>query len=563
MGLFGKKKEVAQQTILPPAPPKGDVADTSKLARTALDSIKDGVLIVDQKNCIRLINPAALTLIGELDADLVVGMDAGLSIHLEDENGTKIPDETSPIIHALRTNQPFESRDLMLVSKENNQKFPVEIAVIPTGSVESDRIVTFRDISREKNEGNAQFEFISTASHEMRTPVASIEGYLGLALNPQTATIDDRARGYLEAAHKSSQHLGKLFQDLLDVTKLDDQKVQPEFIPIELTSFVQQLTNNLTEKAREKNLTLSFGPKTPLPNASKSLSQALYVYIDQRYLNEIVSNLIENAIKYTPEGKNIWVNVTSEESRAIISVEDTGIGISGTDQQHIFQKFYRADNSQTREIGGTGLGLYLVKQRTEALHGSVWVESIYGKGSTFFVALPRLTPEEYQKRKIQSDNKSQMMKNEQMKEYQDAIPQQSEQTPTQQALAAEQLVPQQFVSLPSQQMLVYQEATTQTAGQPMVQEMISSEQATPQQPIMQAQFPEQPVFQQSQDFQQPITQMQELNNQYQASQPDQMVHIQQTQVQQPISQLPQQVYPQETPVSPPIQSMQDNQNILQ
>lgn len=562
MSLFGKKKVPIQQVELPPAPPKGDIADTSKLARTALDAIKDGVIIVDQKNCIQLINPAALTLIGELDKDLVLGMDAGLSIHLEDENGTKIADEANPILHALKINQPFDSREFVLLSKENNQKFPVEIVVIPTGSVESDRIVTIRDISREKNEGNAQFEFISTASHEMRTPVASIEGYLGLALNPQTATIDDRARGYLEAAHKSSEHLGKLFQDLLDVTKLDDQKVQPNFIPIELTGFIQQLTNNLTEKAREKNLTLSFGPKNPLPSTTKSLSQALYVYIDQRYLNEIVSNLIENAIKYTPEGKNIWVNVTSEENRAIISVEDTGIGISGTDQQHIFQKFYRADNSQTREIGGTGLGLYLVKQRTEALHGSVWVESIYGKGSTFFVALPRLTPEEYQKRKIQSDNESQMMKNEQMKEYQEAISQQSEQIPVQQSAVTEQPASQQSTSLSNQQMPVYQEAPAQAIDQPVTQEVIYPEQTVLQQPIVQTQVSEQPAMQQPQDFQQPVVQAQDSNYQYQAPQPDQMAYVQQMPVQQPIIQ-PQQIYPQQIPVSPPAQSIQDNQNILQ
>lgn len=551
MGLFGKKKEATQQTILPPAPPKGDVADTSKLARTALDSIKDGVLIVDQKNCIRLINPAALTLIGELDADLVVGMDAGLSIHLEDENGTKVPDETSPAIHALRTNQPFESRDYVLVSKENNQKFPIELAVIPTGSIESDRIVTIRDISREKNEGNAQFEFISTASHEMRTPVASIEGYLGLALNPQTATIDDRARGYLEAAHKSSEHLGKLFQDLLDVTKLDDQKVQPHFIPIELSSFVQQLTNNLNEKAREKNLTLSFGPKTPLPSASKSLSQAFYVYVDQRYLNEIVSNLIENAIKYTPEGKNIWVNVSSDENRAIISVEDTGIGISGTDQQHIFQKFYRADNSQTREIGGTGLGLYLVKQRTEALHGTVWVESIYGKGSTFFVALPRLTPEEYQKRKIQSDNESQMMKDEQMKEYQEAVPQETGQ------LAQN---PAQVLMQPSAQQNqapMAAQPQMQVPVQPIPQQTQMANQ-TQQQVLIQT-F-EQPIIQQDQAYQQsPVPDSADYNQaqQYQAIQQPQIMEAQQA------YQQPTQQYQQQIPASPPAQSMQDNQNILQ
>ena len=117
-------------------------------------------------------------------------------------------------------------------------------------------------------------------------------------------------------------------------------------------------------------------------------------------MREIIGNLIENAIKYTPAGGSIYANVHGDGDRVLINVTDTGIGISSNDLPHIFQKFYRADNSDTRTIGGTGLGLYLVKQRTEAMGGRIWAESSFGEGSTFFVSLPRLTGEEYEKRMI-------------------------------------------------------------------------------------------------------------------------------------------------------------------
>ena len=130
------------------------------------------------------------------------------------------------------------------------------------------------------------------------------------------------------------------------------------------------------------------------------MNQVVYGFVDINFMREILDNLIENALKYTPAGGSIYVNVRGDGDRVLINVTDTGIGISADDLGHIFQKFYRADNSDTRTIGGTGLGLYLVKQRVEAMGGRVWAESAFGEGSTFFVSLPRITSEEYEKRMI-------------------------------------------------------------------------------------------------------------------------------------------------------------------
>ena len=138
------------------------------------------------------------------------------------------------------------------------------------------------------------------------------------------------------------------------------------------------------------------------------MKQKVYGLVDIDFLREILNNLLENAIKYTPEGGAVWVNVRGDGDRILINVTDTGIGISPDDLSHIFQKFYRVDNSETREIGGTGLGLYLVKSRVEAMNGKVWAESAFGDGSTFYISLPRLTFEEYERQKQVLQN-TQMM----------------------------------------------------------------------------------------------------------------------------------------------------------
>ena len=244
----------------------------------------------------------------------------------------------------------------------------------------------------------------------MRTPVATIDGYLALCLNPQTATIDERARSYLDSAKKASEHLGKLFQNLLDVTKMDDGRIRPEFVPVEVTGLIKQIAADHAEKAKAKQLSYVFGPKTTQPQAEHRLNQVTYASVDVNFMREIMDNLLDNAIKNTPEGGSVYVNVVGNGDNIIINVTDTGIGISAEDLSHVFQKFYRADNSDTREIGGTGLGLYLVKQRVEAMGGRVWAESMVGEGTTFYVSLPRITPEEYQKRMIAVEN-NQMLNN--------------------------------------------------------------------------------------------------------------------------------------------------------
>ena len=373
-----------------------------QFATLALSNIHDGVVVVDPAGVIRFINPAAATMAGYGTTDLATGLDFNLVLKIETKEGREMSAEENPLIRTISQNQSLEDYDCLLISGNSNKRIPIAITVLPT--LNGDKIVTFRNIEKELAEENEQTEFISTASHEMRTPVATIDGYITLCLNPQTATIDERARGYLESAEKASKHLGRLFQDLLDVTKLDDGRIRPEFVPIEISSFIKQIVSDHLVKANEAGLNLTFGANTSLAPDEHRLEQTLYASADSNFLREIMDNLIDNAIKYTTKDGSVFVNVVGDDEHAIISVSDTGIGISAEDLTHIFQKFYRADNSDTREIGGTGLGLYIVKQRAEAMGGRVWAESSVGQGTTFYVSLPRISAEEYQKRMIAVEN---------------------------------------------------------------------------------------------------------------------------------------------------------------
>lgn len=397
MGLFGKKKS---KHLL-------GGADTAALAQRSLDFIAEAVMVVDARNMIKFANPAAAAMTGFGDPENVTGLDYKLVVHLEDSQGAPIDPTQTALYTAINLNQALNTRSYVLVAMQSERKIAIDLSCIPTGDLTADRIITFRDITTELAEEKEQAEFISTASHEMRTPVASIEGYLGLALNPQTATIDDRARKYLEAAHSSSQHLGRLFKDLLDVTKFDDSRAKAHLVPVDAVQAVSYIVNEQADAIQNKKLRYSFNATGKFLD-KKHLAQKIYMAVDYDFLREIVNNLVGNAIKYTPEGGELKVSVRGDGDKVIITVMDSGIGIPSEDLSHIFQKFYRVDNRETREIGGTGLGLYLVKQRVEALGGKVWAESDFGHGSTFYVSLPRISESEYEKMRIAYGNEKMM-----------------------------------------------------------------------------------------------------------------------------------------------------------
>lgn len=394
MKLFGGLKKGSKG---PGSLPSNWNDETQKF-KVIIESIEDGVILIDNKNVIQLFNPGAAAIIG-WKIDEATGIDVNQVLQLVNDKGEGVEDNDNPIKQIFKVGQSIRGKDMNVLTRDKKQ-IPISLNVSPL--LDANKTVTaavavISNISAQQAEEKQRADFISTASHEMRTPVASIEGYLALALNDKVATIDSKARDYLEKAHSSTQHLGQLFQDLLTSAQAEDGRISSHPTVVEFGSFLEQLSEDLHLVAEKKGLVVNFvsGSNNTI-NATKQeggvkvVQPLYYVYVDQGRIREVLTNLFDNAVKYTPEG-GITLGITGNEKVVQCYVKDTGLGIPVDDLPHLFQKFYRVDNSSTRTIGGTGLGLFICRKIVELYNGRIWAESDPGKGSTFYINLPRLT----------------------------------------------------------------------------------------------------------------------------------------------------------------------------
>jgi PAS domain S-box-containing protein len=393
VGLFNKSKKPKTTTI------QGGITISEKVLKNdrlnsdfILSAIEDGVVIVGSDGQVNLVNPAASKITGWPPQE-AIGLDFKSILNLIDEQGNPYTADNHPVGKSLASGLPARDSKAVLSTKAGKQ-IPISIIVSPiidenkpAGSV----IGVFRDISKERAEESQRSDFISTASHEMRTPIAAIEGYLALALNEKIAHVDDNARKYLVKASDATKHLGVLFQDLLTSSKAEDGRLVSYPVVAEVGEILQQMADNGRFNAKNKGLELRYIVSSNQEQGQGQVIRPLYyTHVDPNRLREVLQNLIDNAIKYTMEG-SITLRLTGDASVVQIQIQDTGAGIPAEDIPHLFQKFYRVDNSMTRSIGGTGLGLFICRKIIELYNGRIWVESEPEKGSTFFINLPRLT----------------------------------------------------------------------------------------------------------------------------------------------------------------------------
>lgn len=404
--MFGLGKSHKTSTDSPQTTFSGGLGDEAKRFEIIFNAIDDGVILIDNQQVIRQMNPGAAATIG-WPIDEAMGISVMSVMKLIDDKAEPIPKEDNPFDTIFRQEEIVHSSDVQVATKDGKQ---ITVSLSLTPLIDAHRNVTaavaiFRDVSKERAEEKQRGDFISTASHEMRTPVAAIEGYLALALNDKVATIDDRARGYLEKAHESTQHLGQLFQDLLTSSKAEDGRLTSHPTVVEMGEFLEKVSEDLRFSAEKKGLIMEFrvgtsgtgtidASKAP-QGGSRTVRPLYYVHVDADRLREVITNLFDNAVKYTPEGK-VTLGINGDANVVQCYVRDTGPGIPAADVPHLFQKFYRVDNSATRTIGGTGLGLFICRKIIELYNGRIWVESDLGKGSSFYINLPRLSDQKAQ-----------------------------------------------------------------------------------------------------------------------------------------------------------------------
>lgn len=374
---------------------KGALRGEKAKSSIILSAIEDGVVLLDANRNIELFNKGASQITGWPQEE-AVKLSSDVVIKLEDNKNTPYSAEDNPLKQVFHKKQVIRDDEAMLVTR-SDKRIAISLTVSPlteeNGDAITGAVAVFRDVSASRAQEQQRAEFISTASHEMRTPVAAIEGYLALALNEKVATIDERARGYLTKAHSSTQHLGQLFQDLLTSAKAEDGRLSSHPVIIELGSYLERLADDLKFAAEKKSLFMEFimgtGDVIDASNGAAVVKPLYYVHADPDRLREVITNLFDNACKYTENGK-ITIGLTSNHDVVQFYIRDTGHGIPDEDVPHLFQKFYRVDNSATRTVGGTGLGLFICRKIIELYNGRIWVESELSKGSTFYVNLPRI-----------------------------------------------------------------------------------------------------------------------------------------------------------------------------
>ncbi len=226
-------------------------------------------------------------------------------------------------------------------------------------------------------------EFISIVTHELRLPMTSIKGYTDLILSGMTGALNEQQKQFMEVIKRNLGRMSVLVSDLSDINRMESGRMKFEFAAFELRDVVEDVTDSLREQitGREQTLTVHVAPEVTA------------VYADPRRINQILTNLLSNAHKYTPAGGKLHIEITQDNGRAQVAVMDAGIGISEENQAKLFTQFFRAEDEAVREQAGWGLGLSIVKKMVEAQSGEIWFESALRKGSTFTFTIPSAAAE--------------------------------------------------------------------------------------------------------------------------------------------------------------------------
>ena len=246
----------------------------------------------------------------------------------------------------------------------------------------SGAVIVLHDITDLRKLERIRRDFVANVSHEFKTPLTAIQGFAETLLAGAIEDPQNRIR-FLQIILEHSRRLARLTDDLLELSKMDADRLDLELDRLSVSQFVQSCMETTQRSAKEKNLSVSVDLQGTLPD----------IAADRRRLAEVLQNLLDNAIQYTPSGGRIKVSAVSDREEVTFTVSDTGIGIPKVDQPRIFERFYRVDVARSREVGGTGLGLSIAKHLVEAHGGRIWVDSEVGQGSHFHFTVPVFQPQ--------------------------------------------------------------------------------------------------------------------------------------------------------------------------
>ena len=352
-----------------------DVTETErrKLA-TIIESMMNGIITTDTNGKVILINTSAGDMIDASENEILIGKDALKLLNISEYNsiGEIIEAEDSLLVSVSQDEEGLLLRaEFSKILKEENG----DLARVST-ELEGYIIVLY-DVTDQERQERERREFVSTVSHELRTPLTTMNSYIE-ALEEGVLNDKELAPQFIDTIHKETTRMIRMVNELMQLGKMDikEEHYDKEFIDI--NKLIEQISDRFELTHPEKNF-IKYIPKTPI-----------FVEGDQDKLTQVFDNIMNNAVKYSPNGKNITVRVRQNynHNRVSISIKDEGVGIPLVHIDKIFNRFYRVDKSRQRSMGGTGLGLALAKNIVEAHKGRIWAQSREGYGSIIFVTLP-------------------------------------------------------------------------------------------------------------------------------------------------------------------------------
>jgi len=342
-------------------------SDRNRLS-TIFTCMVEGVIDVDMDQNILHINEAAARLLSLSEKQSV-----GKPLWQEIRN--------QEIINAM--DEAIRTQSVIKTQMRLNKKAGQQVVDIYAASLSDDNgepivaVLVLHDISELESLGRVRTDFVANASHELKTPITAIRGLAETILGDEDVDKPTLMH-FVERMHAQSLRLSQLVGDLMTLSRLENSQNKDEFVSINFTDLVRRAVKAAVANAEQKHQALNI----ELPE------EDIQIFGDRQNLSQLVDNLIDNAIKYTPEEGSIFVSVVNNDGIAQLQVRDTGIGISPQYQQRVFERFYRVDKARSQSLGGTGLGLSIVKNIAEKHGGSVGVESQLGSGSTFTLKLP-------------------------------------------------------------------------------------------------------------------------------------------------------------------------------
>ncbi|MBI3120139.1 MAG: PAS domain-containing protein [Candidatus Kerfeldbacteria bacterium] len=349
--------------------------------RSIIANLIDGLLVVDQHRQIMILNSQAEDM-------LAVPALEWVTRSIQDSELPQNLVQLRDMMNQARASYAPVTKEMVI---QNARRYVVSVTVAHVVGIEGaiiGQMAVLRDITREKEIDRMKSEFISVASHQLRTPLSAIKWVVKMLLDGDAGELSPEQKNLLDKGYRSNERMITLVNDLLNVSRIEEGRFQYQFSFEPIVPLVESVVSELKPILSEKHLTVNVErPATDLPK----------VKIDANKLRLAIQNLLDNGIKYTPQGGTITVRVRSDRKYLTVEVQDTGVGIPKAQQAQMFQKFFRATNVVKLQTEGSGLGLFIVKNIVERHGGRISFESEEGKGSVFRFTLPldeRLLPKD-------------------------------------------------------------------------------------------------------------------------------------------------------------------------